>query len=110
MMFSDASAWFRGATAGFVLVANEPRKHGTHRHKRNTGEHYVAISPAATVIASLFPDLWGLPGWLVFFVALAILLALVAWLKPILFSRVPIWVICHSFYWLRVRGRENVPR
>src|SRR5262245_6721062 len=32
------------------------------------------------------------------------------WWKPILLVRIPVWILCHTLYRVRVIGREHVPR
>jgi acyl-[acyl-carrier-protein]-phospholipid O-acyltransferase/long-chain-fatty-acid--[acyl-carrier-protein] ligase len=40
-----------------------------------------------------------------------VLLALVVlfWLRPVLLVRIPVWILCHTVYRVRVMGRKNVP-
>src|SRR5262245_61844823 len=35
---------------------------------------------------------------------------LLFWWKPILLARIPVWIISHTLYRMRVLGKENVPR
>jgi len=39
----------------------------------------------------------------------ALALAVLFWLRPVLLVRIPVWILCHSFYRVRVLGRENIP-
>jgi acyl-[acyl-carrier-protein]-phospholipid O-acyltransferase/long-chain-fatty-acid--[acyl-carrier-protein] ligase len=40
-----------------------------------------------------------------FFLALVVLF----WFRPVLLVRIPVWILCHTFYRVRVLGRENIP-
>jgi acyl-[acyl-carrier-protein]-phospholipid O-acyltransferase/long-chain-fatty-acid--[acyl-carrier-protein] ligase len=39
----------------------------------------------------------------------ALALVVLFWLRPVLLVRIPVWILCHTVYRLRVMGRENVP-
>jgi acyl-[acyl-carrier-protein]-phospholipid O-acyltransferase/long-chain-fatty-acid--[acyl-carrier-protein] ligase len=40
---------------------------------------------------------------------LVILLAVLFYGKPILLVRIPVWILCHTIYRVRVFGRQNIP-
>jgi acyl-[acyl-carrier-protein]-phospholipid O-acyltransferase/long-chain-fatty-acid--[acyl-carrier-protein] ligase len=42
-------------------------------------------------------------------IALALGLVILLWLRPVLLVRIPVWILCHTFYRVRVLGRENIP-
>jgi acyl-[acyl-carrier-protein]-phospholipid O-acyltransferase/long-chain-fatty-acid--[acyl-carrier-protein] ligase len=41
--------------------------------------------------------------------ALALALLVLFWLRPVLLVRIPVWILSHTVYRVRVLGRENVP-
>src|SRR5437870_1245615 len=57
----------------------------------------IFADPSAGAIA-----LWSVPPFLLAVVVLF-------WLKPILLVRAGVWLVRHTFYRLRVLGRENIP-
>jgi acyl-[acyl-carrier-protein]-phospholipid O-acyltransferase/long-chain-fatty-acid--[acyl-carrier-protein] ligase len=63
-----------------------------------------------TSLSSLLADLDT--GTLILYAlaALGVGLLVLFWFKPVLLIRIPMWIICHSIYRLRVLGRENIPR
>jgi acyl-[acyl-carrier-protein]-phospholipid O-acyltransferase/long-chain-fatty-acid--[acyl-carrier-protein] ligase len=40
---------------------------------------------------------------------LALGLGVLFWFKPVLLVRIPVWIVCHTIYRVRVIGREHVP-
>lgn len=47
------------------------------------------------------------PALLLFLIAVG--LVALSWWKPILLVRLPVWILSHTFYRVRVLGRENIP-
>ena len=60
---------------------------------------------SAALLAELGTGQWLLIGLGGFVAALLLLF----WFRPFLLVRIPLWIICHTVYRLRVRGAENVP-
>jgi acyl-[acyl-carrier-protein]-phospholipid O-acyltransferase/long-chain-fatty-acid--[acyl-carrier-protein] ligase len=40
---------------------------------------------------------------------LVVALLVLFWFRPVLLVRIPVWILCHTFYRVRVIGRENIP-
>jgi acyl-[acyl-carrier-protein]-phospholipid O-acyltransferase/long-chain-fatty-acid--[acyl-carrier-protein] ligase len=55
-------------------------------------------------------DALGTGGVILAGLGLALLLLLILfWLKPVLLVRIPVWLVTHTFYRVRVFGRANIP-
>jgi acyl-[acyl-carrier-protein]-phospholipid O-acyltransferase/long-chain-fatty-acid--[acyl-carrier-protein] ligase len=50
-----------------------------------------------------------LPYLLYGLAALVVAAVVLFWFKPALLVRIPVWIICHTIYRLRVLGRESIP-
>src|SRR5690349_7782694 len=62
------------------------------------------------LLASIFDDLST--GTIILYVLGIFVLGLLALciFRPIYLVRIPLWILCHTIYRLRVIGRENVPK
>jgi acyl-[acyl-carrier-protein]-phospholipid O-acyltransferase/long-chain-fatty-acid--[acyl-carrier-protein] ligase len=51
-------------------------------------------------------------GTIILLTALAVVAGLIIlfWFRPGLLVRIPVWIICHTFYGVRVIGRHHIPR
>ncbi len=58
----------------------------------------------------IFPDLDHGTSIFLFIVLIGLGLTVLFWWKPILMVRIPVWLLCHTVYRVRVIGRPNVPR
>ncbi len=88
-------------------------KLAVQRTAAGVGERVRRARTKAAISIMAFVDLTELDagtiilcGLIAFLVGLLVLF----WLKPVLLVRIPLWVMCHSIYRMRVMGRKHIPR